>query len=79
MGGGHQEVNRPSEGEIAKVMERARVGGGTIGEMATPWARGMLGVTVLGHQVRRWEVFDIDQARRGVGDVFPRSKPGVLP
>ncbi len=79
MGGGHQEVNRTSDGYIATVMERALGGCVARGEMATAWARGILVVTVRGHQLRRWEVFAIDNALRGVGHVCTRSKHGVLP
>jgi hypothetical protein len=55
------------------------VGFVAIGEMATSGARGVLVVTAIGYQLRRWEVLDIDNALRRVWHVFTRSKHGRLP
>jgi len=76
---GHQKVNRTPGGQIAKVVYGALPRCVARGKMVTAWAGGVVVVTAVRHQLRPWEVLDVDNALRRVWHVFTRSEHGVLP
>ncbi len=76
---GHQEINRATGVDIAKVVQRALAGGGARGEMVTAWTGGLLMVAALRSPLGCWEVLDVDNALGGVWHVFTRSEHGWLP
>jgi hypothetical protein len=71
---GHQEVNRVTGAEIAKVVQGPLVGFVARGELATARAGSLLVVTTINSQLRFREVLDIDNALGGVWHVLARSK-----
>ena len=75
----HQEVNRATGIDIAQVVQRTLPSGVARGEMGASWAGGVRMGTALRHQLRCWEVLDVDNALRRVWHVFTRSEHGVLP
>ena len=77
--GGHQQGNRTSGGHITKVVEGALPGGVARGKRITSWAGSVVVVTAVRHQLRPWEVLDVDKALRWVWHVCTRSEPRVLP
>ena len=76
---GHLKINRTSGGQIAQVVQGALPTFVAIGQMVTAWAGGVLMVTAVCHQLRPWEILDVDNALRRVWHVFTWSEHGVLP
>ena len=72
--GGHQEVNRATGVDIAKVVQGALAGGVARGALGASWTGGGLVVTVVRHTFGPRQVLDIDNALRGVWPVFTWSK-----
>ena len=68
---GHQKINRTSGGQIAQGVYGALPACVAIGQMVTSWAGGVLMVTAVRHQLRPWEILDVDNALRRVWNKAP--------
>jgi hypothetical protein len=75
----HQEVNRATGVDLAQVVHRTLPRWMARGEMGASWAGGVRLVTAVWHQLRRWEVLDVDNTRCRVWQVFTRSEHTWLP
>jgi len=77
--GGPQQVDRTAGGDVAKIVEGALPGFVARGTMATAWAGGGVMVPAVHHQLRPWEVLEVDHTLRRVWHIVTRAEHRGLP
>jgi hypothetical protein len=71
----HQEINGATAIQITQIVQGAVTPFVAISQMATPWAGRVLMVAIIGHELRRWKVVDIDDPFGGVWHILAGSEP----